>query len=72
MRAVFDVLCHFSDNAQGGASFGQKGAGAPIHTILECQESVDVFAAHGFSEYDTSNVYANGTSEEVGTYYSRS
>lgn len=64
------VRCRVTDNAQGGASFGaEKTIFARIHTIPECQESVDVFSAHGYSEYDTSNIYGNGSSEEVRTIH---
>lgn len=47
-------------NVQGGAAFG-----ASITSISECQECVDVFASHGHIEYDTSNRYGQGKSEQV-------
>ncbi|TRM58675.1 NADP-dependent oxidoreductase domain-containing protein [Schizophyllum amplum] len=47
----------------GGASFGEPNTEARISDLGECQRHVDVFSSYGHSEYDTSNRYANGTSE---------
>ncbi|KAE9405364.1 Aldo/keto reductase [Gymnopus androsaceus JB14] len=49
----------------GAATFGKKGTTfSQFHTLEEAQAVADLFASRGGSAFDTSDGYANGTSQE--------